>query len=82
MRHPDGYSAMLWVNYTDETRFEGRTVDDYFLVNGSISKTFTMGESEGRLFVEAFNLLNRDHQEHPDGQSYGLILQVGFGLTW
>jgi iron complex outermembrane receptor protein len=82
MRHPDGYSAMLWLNYTDEAEFEARVADDYLLINGSFSKTFSVGESEGRLFIEAFNLADNDHREHPDGQRYGLILQAGFSLVW
>jgi outer membrane receptor protein involved in Fe transport len=79
---PDGFSAMLWASYFDETRFSGVTVDEYVIVNGSVSKTFTMGESRGRLFLDAFNLLGNDHREHPDGQSYGMILQAGLGVTW
>ena len=55
---------------------------DYVLVNGSVSRPFKWGDSSGRVFLEAFNLFDNDHREHPDGQEYGLILQAGISVNF
>jgi iron complex outermembrane receptor protein len=76
-----GFSAMLWLNYFDETAFNGVPVDAYVLLNGELSYTFPIGQTEGRVFLQAFNLVDH-HKEHPDGQFYDAIVMAGFGLTW
>lgn len=77
-----GFRGMLWVNYFDETELEGAVADAYTLLNGSVSYAFPLGKAQSTLFVKAFNLLDNDHKEHPEGAEYGLILQGGFAIDW
>ncbi len=79
---PEGLSATLWANYFDETEFGGTAADDYALVNGQISYAFLVDQTEASVYLRAFNLLDNDQREHPEGQSYGLLLMAGFTLTW
>ncbi len=76
-----GLSAMVWVNYFDETVFSGVPVDSYVLLNGSISYAFTAGRSQGSVYLRAFNTVDQ-HREHPDGQSYGAMVMAGVSFTW
>lgn len=78
----EGLSGMLWVTYFDETRFSGVALDDYVLLNGQISYAFLVDQTEARIFLQAFNLLDSDHRQHPDAQRQGLILMAGFNLLW
>ncbi len=72
--------ASLWATHFSEVEFTGAPVDAYTLLSGRIS--FPVGGTHSRVFLEAFNLLDNDHLEHPEGQSYGLILQFGFSASW
>ena len=76
-----GLSAMLWLNYFDETSFGGVPVESYVLLNGSVSYAFPVGSSQGSVYLRAFNTVDR-HREHPDGQAYDAMVMAGFSLTW
>ena len=53
------------------------------LLNGSVSWRFDLNlAAKGRLFVRAFNLLDDDHREHPEGDRMGLLFQVGAQVAW
>ncbi|MCZ6690913.1 MAG: TonB-dependent receptor [Planctomycetota bacterium] len=79
---PTGFSGMLWVNYFGDTEFGGTALDDYALLNAQISYTFPVDQTEARVYLQAFNLLDERHREHPLAQSYGLILMAGLSLLW
>ena len=78
----EGLSATLWVNYFDETVFGGVPVSDYTLVNGQVSYGFSFGQTDGSVYVKALNMFDNDHREHPNGQSYGIIVMGGVSLVW
>lgn len=62
--------AMVWAHYYDATQLFGQDVASYLLVNASVSYRFDLEEgASGRLYVRAFNLLDDDHREHPEGDS-------------
>ena len=80
-------NAMLWATYFDEVTFNlplgsppiGK-VDDYILVNARINYDLPL---EGvTAYAQAFNLLDNDHRDHPDGDKYGVIGVVGLQVTW
>ncbi|MHC5065599.1 MAG: TonB-dependent receptor plug domain-containing protein, partial [Planctomycetota bacterium] len=77
-----GFDARLWVNYVDDTEFEGRSVDEYATVNGSIGQQFVIGPAEGEAFIRFMNLFDNDHRENPDGDKLGLILTAGVELEF
>lgn len=77
-----GFRAMLWAHYYDHTEVIGLKVDDYVLVNGSLSWVFDVGGSEGSAFVRVFNLLDDRHREHPEGSDYGLLLSAGVSIEF
>jgi len=84
----NGLTASLWANYFDKAFVNSppfSEVNDYLIVNGNVSYR-VFGNEEGRatgtVFVNAFNLMDKDHKEHPSGDSYGLILTAGFSVTF
>jgi outer membrane receptor protein involved in Fe transport len=82
VRLTEPIQAMLWLHYYDSTELFDVKVDDYVLVNGSLSYRFLDDSTKGSAFVRAFNLLDHDHREHPEGQEYGLILTGGVELSF
>ena len=83
-----GFSGSLWVSAIDEVEFVdpngsslGR-VDGYALVNARLSHGFEVDKVTGTLFVQAFNLLDHDHREHPSGDEYGILFSAGAELSW
>ena len=88
---PKSLSGMLWVNYFDHVRFTTRTGKDtttlgsvpaYTLVNAKVWYPIRVGKAEGKIFLEAFNLLNNVHREYIDTEPYGIIASAGFELAW
>jgi iron complex outermembrane receptor protein len=86
---PEGITAMLWVHFFDEVVLPDPTgqqivgaVDDYALLNARVAYRRALGRAEGCVFLEAFNLLDHDHREHPEGDGYGLLLSGGLELSW
>lgn len=77
----DGVRAMLWASYFDATRVFDVTVGDHVMLNGSFSYPF-LDNNKARVFVEGFNLLDNDHREHPDGDSYGAMVSAGVTVTF
>jgi iron complex outermembrane receptor protein len=87
--HPDSLSGMLWITYFDRSEFIDRPTGSplgstpaYTLVNARIWYPFHVGRTEGKVFVEGFNLLDHIHQEHPQGDFYGLIATAGVELFY
>ncbi len=84
----DRVTASLWATFFDNSFVDSAPfseVSEYLMVNGNVSyRMFGNGKSEstGSLFVNAFNLLDNDHKEHPSGDRYGLILTAGFNVTF
>ena len=65
------------------TEADGLPVDSYVIVNGSVSYSFLLaGGTKAQAFIRFFNLLDDEHKEHPNGDSYGLILTGGVGFDW
>ena len=77
--------VMAWVTFFDDTEFNfvGGEVDEYVILNASVSYNFLhRGTSRGSTFLKAFNVLDNEHRENPEGDEIGLILQAGFRLTF
>lgn len=75
-------TAMLWGSYFDETFQFGRQVPDYVLLNGRVTLHVASGAVEGRVFLQGFNLLDDDHRENGDGDSYGIMAMAGAEFEW
>jgi iron complex outermembrane receptor protein len=82
--HLDNLSGMLWVTFFDRSEFVDRptgvplgTTPAYTLVNARVWYPFKLGAADGKVYVEGFNLLDHVHQEHPQGDFYGLIAMAG-----
>jgi iron complex outermembrane receptor protein len=78
-----------WATFFDDVGFlatsgvpSSRKVDEYALVNARVAKGLTLGEVRGTAFVQAFNLLDHDHLEQPEGDAYGLIVMAGLEVSW
>ncbi|MHC4516034.1 MAG: TonB-dependent receptor plug domain-containing protein [Planctomycetota bacterium] len=84
----DRLKAALWATFFDKTFVDSAPfseVKEYLMVNGNV--TYRMfgdqdSRSTGSVFVNAFNLLDNDHKEHPSGDRYGLILTAGFKVMF
>ena len=79
-----GVSAMLWVNFFDDTELFGITVDEYTTLNGGLSYDFPLLENraEGRAFLQVYNAFDEDHREHPQGESFGLMMTAGLEVKY
>jgi outer membrane receptor for ferrienterochelin and colicin/pimeloyl-ACP methyl ester carboxylesterase len=77
------WNAMLWANFRGSSEEEGEKADAYVLINGSVAYLFPIiGGAEGQAFVRFFNLLDDEHKEHPQGDSYGIIITGGLQIDW
>jgi iron complex outermembrane recepter protein len=82
-------TGSLWATFFDEVEFVDPagggvvigSVDAYILLNARIAYQPFEG-NKTIVFLQAFNLLDHDHREHPQGNSYGLLLQAGFEARW
>jgi outer membrane receptor protein involved in Fe transport len=85
---PTGWSAMAWIAFTDDVTYADPAggiigkADLYALVNAKVAYRFKMGGSDGKVYVQAFNLLDHDHREHAEGQAYGILAMAGLELAW
>lgn len=85
----EGWAGILWVTATDAVQFEdpdghrlpGRA-GAYALLNARVSYSFSLHEAKGTAFVQGVNILDHDHREHPQGESYGALLTAGVELSW
>jgi iron complex outermembrane receptor protein len=82
-------ATKLWVNYFDDVEFRDAVtgtstgaVDEYVLLSGRISLVVLKGDTRGTVFLQAFNMLDHDHREHPAGDSYGAIVTAGAEVSW
>jgi outer membrane receptor for Fe3+-dicitrate len=73
---------MLWVTSSSSVEFEGGRMDSYILVNARVSYTFKADTMRVKAFAQAFNLLDHDHREHPEGDLYGLLASAGVEVQW
>lgn len=80
-------TAALWVTFFDEVRFrDPRTgailgdVDDYTLLSGRVS--YGLPVKGLTAYVQAFNMLDDDHRQHPQGDKYGAIFLGGLEAAW
>ncbi len=79
--------AMVWAPFFDEVAYldtatgisTGR-VDAFVLLNARVTVELPLPGT--RAFVQAFNLLDYDHREQPQGDSYGLLFMAGAELGW
>jgi iron complex outermembrane receptor protein len=82
--------AMVWGTFYDESEFQEKGdnganlggVPAYTLLNLRVWYPFKVGNAEGRVYLQGFNLLDHVHKEHPDGDAYGLIGSAGVELFW
>ena len=82
-------SGMFWVNFFDSIEFVDKatalplgSVPSYTLLNAKLWYPFSWGKANGRVFLQGFNLLDRIHREHPQGDEYGLIAMAGVEVAW
>ena len=79
---------MLWVTFTDEVKYinpDGLvigTADNYAMLNARIAYQFKAGMADGKVYLQAFNLLDHDHREHAEGHRYGLLAMAGLEIAW
>lgn len=85
----DDLAAKLWVNYFDQVEFHDAVtgastgvVPAYVLLSGRISLMVLKGDTKGTVYLQAFNMLDHVHREHPQGDPYGAIVTMGFELIW
>lgn len=83
------WGAMLWATFFDDIEFIDTAtgaslgkLDEYALLNARVWRTFKLPGVDGRIFLQAFNLLDHDHREHAQGESYGLLFMGGLDLAW
>jgi len=83
-----GFRAMLWLTFTDSVLYVDPTggligaADAYAMLNARVSYQFKAGNTDGRVYLQAFNLLDHDHREHAEGHSYGILAMAGLELAW
>jgi iron complex outermembrane receptor protein len=82
-------SGMLWVNFFDAAEFRNKSdgsiigsVPSYTLLNAKIWYPIRLGNADGRIFLQGFNLLDNVHREYPEGQEYGLLALAGVEIAW
>jgi len=81
-------TCSVWATYFDEVQFFDPTgfktapLDAYLLVNARIAYRVPFAGTDSLVFLQAFNLLDHDHRESPEGSSYGLLLLAGFEARW
>jgi iron complex outermembrane receptor protein len=86
----DRLTASLWATYFGKVEFVDPaggnriigTVHEYGLLNARLAYRLPFAGTDSLAFIQAFNLLDRDHREHPEGDSYGLLLLAGFESHW
>ncbi len=83
------WRVMAWANYFGAVDFTDPTgtlivgrADPYALLNARLSYGMQVGPAKAQAFIQAFNLLDHDHHEHPEGDSYGQLLMVGLDVAW
>jgi len=83
-----GWGAMAWATFTDQVDyldplggFIGRA-DAYAMLNARVAHGFKLGKSEGKVYLQAFNLTNNRHWEHAEGDRYGILAMLGAELAW
>lgn len=86
---PGDLSANVWMTFIDDVEFTDSVtgastgaVDEYVLVSGRVTLLVLKGQTRGTVFVQAFNMFDHDHREHPQGDSYGAIFTAGLELSW
>jgi iron complex outermembrane receptor protein len=84
-----GLSGMLWMNYFDRVEFTDKnttkplgSVSSYALLNAKVWYPIRLGNADGKLFLQAFNLLDNVHREYIDSESYGLLALAGVEIAW
>jgi iron complex outermembrane receptor protein len=82
-------SGMLWVNFFDAAEFRNKgdgsligSVPSYTLLNAKIWYPIKLGNADGRIFLQGFNLLDNVHREYPEAQEYGLLALAGVEIAW
>jgi iron complex outermembrane receptor protein len=87
--HEGGLSGMLWINFFDRIEFLDKStgnslgsVPSYTLLNMKVWHPFRLGNAEGKVFLQGFNLLDNVHREHPQGDEYGLLGLAGVEIAW
>ncbi len=84
-----GWAAILWATAFEGIQFEDPNGDPlrgkapgYALLNARVSYSFALDAAKGTVFIQGLNILDHDHQEHPQGDFYGAIVTAGVDLSW
>ncbi len=79
--------AMVWATFFDDVEYVDTatgqsmgSIDPILLVNARVTADLPL--KGARAFVQAFNLLDDDHREQPQGDPYGLLLMAGIEAAW
>ena len=51
-------------------------------MNAKIWYPIRLGNADGRIFLQGFNLLDNVHREYPEAQEYGLLALAGVEIAW
>jgi iron complex outermembrane receptor protein len=76
------WEGMLWAIYFDTVEFQGVSAHQYTLLNARVAYKFNLGSTQGKIFLQGFNLLDEHHRENPAGDAYGLMVFGGLELTF
>jgi iron complex outermembrane receptor protein len=81
--------ASAWATFFDDVTFLDPasggvigSVEDYLLLNARVAYRVSGLLKDAQVFVQAFNLLDHDHREQPQGDPYGLLLMGGVEIAW
>ena len=84
-----GWAAILWATAFERIQFENPQghrlpgeAPGYALLNARVSYSFSLDAAKGTVFIQGLNILDHDHKEHPQGDSYGAIVTAGVDLSW
>jgi iron complex outermembrane receptor protein len=84
-----GLSGMLWMNFFDRVDFTDKntglslgSVPSYALLNAKVWYPIRLGNADGKLFLQAFNLLDNVHREYIQSKTYGLMALAGVEIAW
>jgi outer membrane receptor protein involved in Fe transport len=86
----DDFLATVWVTCFDETYGydpaggdpKGEKVPAYALLNSRLAWTFRRDKAQATAFLQGFNLLDHDHLEHVEGNTYGPLILGGVEISW
>jgi outer membrane receptor protein involved in Fe transport len=79
--------AMAWATFFDDVEYTDTAtgtplghIPSILMLNARVTAELPL--KGARAYVQAFNLLDHDHREQPQGDPYGLLLMGGVEVAW